>query len=179
MPSLAFSDEKAWKLAPRRFIWREVSEVTGTISRGVTLWNKGNPELCGAVYRLSLLMSLVGDLSGTAAQTLLRASNVSTMVQDMAQRALAKSEAYPANLGQEGAWILRKAWVFGGPVWPNMRPSTTSWPPTKLPRHLAMPATPRWPMATGSLQARVPRPSPRPRRHGLCQSCRSRSWGKK
>ena len=84
VPSLLLSDEKAWML------------VKATIERGSTLWNKGNPELCGAMYHVT-------------AETLASSSNVSSAVVELAQVAMNLAQRYPANWGGEGAWIYRKA----------------------------------------------------------------------
>eukprot|EP00913_Durusdinium_trenchii_P022997 g21593.t1 len=67
-----------------------------TVERGSTLWNKGNPELCGAMYSMT-------------AKTLTTASNISSSVQEISRVAMASAERYPVNLGGDAAWIYRKA----------------------------------------------------------------------
>ncbi|CAK9095279.1 CIA30 domain-containing protein [Durusdinium trenchii] len=84
VPALVLSDAKAWML------------VKATVERGSTLWNKGNPELCGAMYSMT-------------AKTLTTASNISSSVQEISRVAMASAERYPVNLGGDAAWIYRKA----------------------------------------------------------------------
>ena len=65
-----------------------------TIDRGSTLWNKGNPELCGAIYAMTVSRQPL-LCSAPEARTLAAAGNISASVQDLAATALIRAEPYP------------------------------------------------------------------------------------